>query len=167
MPEKVFGPPPRPLTPFEAEIRSFTEAIIHDVELVVVLRGHLYLERAIFALLCKSEPGRVDHFKGMTFSQKVTALQPKGLVPDEAIKGIRAINRIRNEFAHQLERTDLTADDDRNVEATLTGPLAPMIAWMVRDEPFPLQGGRVRMGLIVLYTILRKADGVPVRTIKP
>ena len=163
MSEKIFGPPPRSLTPLEAEIRSFTEAIIHDVELVVVLRGHLFLERAIFALLCKSEPGRNKHFKDMSFSQKVTALQPKELVPKEAIKGIRAINRIRNEFAHQLERTELSQDDDLNVEKSMTGPIAPMFARMVKDEPFPLQGGKVRMGIIVLYAILRKADGVPVR----
>lgn len=59
------------LTPHQREIMEFAQALTHDVDMVAVLRGHLYLERAIFALLCKSEPGREAHFASMSFMQKV------------------------------------------------------------------------------------------------
>jgi hypothetical protein len=120
----VFGPPGRPLTPHEEEIRPFAMSVTHDVDMVAVLRGHLYLERAMFALLLQSEPGRDGYFKRMSFSTMVDALATKRLIPSEAIASIRAINDIRNEFGHELERTELDADGEKNVEAAMTGPMA-------------------------------------------
>jgi len=45
----------------------------------------------------------------------------------------------------------------------MTGSMAPAFARMIKDEPFPLQGGRVRMAIVTLYAILRRGDGVSVR----
>jgi hypothetical protein len=53
--------------------------------MVAVLRGHLYLERAIFALLVQSEPDREKHFKKLKFSNKVDALEAKGIVAPDVI----------------------------------------------------------------------------------
>jgi hypothetical protein len=151
------------MTPHETEIQDFTLSIVSNVDLVATLRGHLYLERAMFALLRKSEPGRDAHFAAMTFAKKTRVLQAKGLVPNEAIKGIRAINFIRNEFAHQLERVELTEGDDKMVEHTMTGAMAPKFASMRKGEPNKLEGGRVRVGIVTLYAVLREADGVSIR----
>lgn len=95
---------------------------------------------------------------------KGKSLLPKGVVPDEAITGIRAINRIRNEFAHELERTALSRDDDERVEASMTGPMASIFANLCEGEPSPpLIGGRVRLGILAIYAVLRRADGASVR----
>jgi hypothetical protein len=152
------------LTPAQEEVRSFAESVTGDLDMPAVLRGHLYLERAMFALLLQSEPGREKHFKRLKFSKKVAALEAKGIVSADVIAGIRAINDIRNEFAHELERINLTAEDDKAVETTTTGALRFIMENLVSHEPpHRPQRGRVRLVIIILYALLRKAHGVSVR----
>lgn len=84
----------------------FTETYWEDTgsisPLKSVVSGHLFIESLINNIL--NELFRnPSAFSKYTFSQKVSLLEGVDLFPSEGIAKIKALNKIRNQFAHDLK----------------------------------------------------------------
>lgn len=81
----------------------------------MVLRAHLlaehYLERII--LLCLERGDRVIGKANLTFPQKLTLVNSFDKLEDRFVQCFRSLNTVRNQCAHELNRTITIADIDR------------------------------------------------------
>ena len=79
---------------------------VPESDLVLALiRAHLYTEYLIEQVLVQNLPKGERITKGARFSysQKLVVVSALNLVPNEIIASLRALNKIRNECAHELQ----------------------------------------------------------------
>lgn len=86
---------------FKKTYKEFMEVTNHDELLIVILRGHLYIERELIKILGKVFDD--DTYNNLTFAQKVDLCNSLGLIEKEKIGSLRKLNKQRNGFAHSLE----------------------------------------------------------------
>jgi hypothetical protein len=85
---------------------KFQKDLKSDDHVTVVLRGHLYIDSLLTAILenFSMYPDELD-FDGMPFNRKVKLCKAFGLVHPGIIPSINKLASIRNRFAHQLWAT--------------------------------------------------------------
>ena len=137
----------------------FLETLQHDVGLVVVLRGHLYVEAAIEALMLAKVPGCEPFLDALHFgfARKLEVATVLGVVTPECAKGVWALNKIRNDFAHDLKREDLTKADDGRMKGALSARLAAKARDCVAFDPDRVVGGWARAGIAAIHNDLQHA----------
>lgn len=135
----------------------FLATLQHEVGLVVVLRGHLYVEGAIEELMLAKVPGSEAFLTVLQFARKLDVAMELGVVTPECAQAVRALNKIRNDFAHDLEREDLSAADDRRMKGALSARLAAKARECVSGDPDHFVGGWTRAGIAATYSDLRHA----------
>ena len=116
----------------------FRQHMLVESPLEVVLRGHLWteamLDRSIAVKL--QHPHHVDLGR-LAFVVKAELAASLGLVPSDALAGFRALNRIRNRIAH-----DLDFEYSPEQEAELVAGLGHEPVWLgdgadFTDDLFP------------------------------
>jgi len=91
--------------------------------LALILKGHLWAEACINRAL---EVALVDasglHLEREAFSRKITLATSLDALPGEVVPFFRALNRVRNKIAHELEK-ELEDGDVAALEASIAEPL--------------------------------------------
>jgi len=80
----------------------FLDILQHEVGLVAVLRGHLYVEGAIEQLLLAEVPGSEVLLHRLPFFRKLKAAKKLGIVSAECANAAKALSEVRNGFAHDF-----------------------------------------------------------------
>jgi len=78
----------------------------HEDELGLIVKGHLLIEYIINKIIerkCKNPKIILLNRQNYTFSVKLQIVFSMGFLPQSIYRNIRRVNRIRNEFAHNLE----------------------------------------------------------------
>jgi hypothetical protein len=78
----------------------------HEDELGLVVKGHLFIEFVINQMIlkrCKSPKTILEDHRSYPFSVKLQIVYSMGLLPHPIYLNIRRVNKIRNQFAHNLE----------------------------------------------------------------
>jgi hypothetical protein len=110
----------------------------HDLS-EAVLKGHLYVEFVLNELFLLEWPNSLTIVDRFSFDQKVIIAEGTRLIKDEwALGSMRALNRVRNLYAHSLLPDGVEAQIasipliDPAVEHTLLEPLAggPPTTWV-------------------------------------
>ena len=135
--------------------RRFLETLVNDVGLIVVLRGHLYVEAAIDKLVLQKVPGSEVFLKGLNFQRKVAIAVRLGALSDECKKPIEVLSRIRNEFAHKVDRDELTEADDQRMKAALSVRLAVKASECISGDLDGIIGGWARAGIAAIHNELQ------------
>jgi hypothetical protein len=81
--------------------KDFLKITDHDDLLIIVLRGHLYIEREINNLLKKVY--KDEQYRNLLFSQKVDLCKSLGLIDSDRIPPLNKLNKHRNGYAHNLD----------------------------------------------------------------
>ena len=94
--------------------------------LAVVLKGHLWLEACMNRALevALHDPGMVN-LERESFSRKLSWCAALNAVPPDSVKVFAAVNKLRNELAHQLGK-EITEEDVLKVEQSIQGHLRVM-----------------------------------------
>ena len=118
---------PRPQTPKHADLaqdpafRKHAEEVLHRFDrlcprgqapVLTILRVHLLTEYYMERLLAMSLP-RGDKITGevnLSYAQKLAVLDSLDILDDTEIHCLRALNRVRNSCAHEMDR-DITLSD--------------------------------------------------------
>jgi len=87
--------------------------ILEDDSLVAILRTHIHLDAMLGELILLKFP-QADIFIGdkTTFARKVSVSLKLGIITQDLRNALTEFNKLRNEFAHDLEERKLTATDD-------------------------------------------------------
>ncbi|GAB5478648.1 MAG: hypothetical protein Marn2KO_21150 [Marinobacter nauticus] len=100
---------------------------------MLVLRGHLYtentLERLILALFPRGD--RLIESGNLSFHHKLAVVNAFDVVPDSAISSLRNLNKIRNQAAHNLNKS-ITASD----VAKIGSPFGKRFTEIKKDAEF-------------------------------
>jgi len=83
---------------------SVQHLIFDSKELNSLLKGHLFIERILDTLIKKAlqKPEILYNKQQLTFSFKVNLAASLGVLPEEYWGPIKALNKIRNNYAHDL-----------------------------------------------------------------
>ncbi|EGQ7673853.1 hypothetical protein ACPDZV_003444 [Vibrio cholerae] len=84
---------------FEASIRDE-----HDPTMLV-LKVHLFAENVFENLIALKLPrgDRLVDKGNLSFHQKLTLIDALDIIPDDVISSLRFLNKLRNQFAHDLD----------------------------------------------------------------
>lgn len=151
------------MAPFEVELSSFDTsdsfepvrdrigAIVQRSDpLELLIRGHLWLEYSINALLERAleDASHLDRAR-LSFSQRLAVAAALGLIEAEEVNAIRAINRLRNRVAHELDAEISTEDEERILQAAGPGLRAVVEKPVGKDATLPVRTG----GLVYLLVV--------------
>lgn len=132
----------------EEEEELFAAQIEADSPLEIVIRGHLWIESRLISMLAEAVPAPAYLDKARTtFASRLYIVAALGLLPDQYVPPIVALNKIRNKVAHELNAAIGPAEEDAFVAS-----LGPELGRGIdlpqhRDQPFP---GRLRVGITIL-----------------
>jgi hypothetical protein len=75
-----------------------------DENLQLIIRAHLLAEQALFAMLTESlkNPSSID-LDRLSFTTKASLAVAMGLMEQDALPPLVALNRLRNNFAHKVD----------------------------------------------------------------
>jgi hypothetical protein len=81
---------------------AMEQLVFGDGAISPVLRGHLFVERVLVELISRSlkRPSVLFAKDRMSFATKVDLASAMGLLTDEYVSAFKALNNIRNEYAH-------------------------------------------------------------------
>ncbi|GEA08571.1 hypothetical protein KUL42_33320 [Alteromonas sp. KUL42] len=86
--------------------KKFSATILNESDqAILVLKGHLFAEN-IFENLIVLKISRGDKLlekASFTFSQKLALVEAMELLDDGLVSSLRALNKLRNKFAHDLD----------------------------------------------------------------
>lgn len=98
---------------FELDAQKFNDAIGRETDpTVLVLRAHLFSENLLERLLRLKLPrgDKLVQSASFSFSQKLLIVEAMDVLNDAAISSLRALNRLRNQCAHELGKSITDAD---------------------------------------------------------
>lgn len=98
---------------FDFEEASFNELDQHAMERLVfdtneispILNGHLFVERILDTLISRSltHPDALFKRNRIGFELKVDLARALGLLPEKYVSAFKALNNVRNNYAHQSD----------------------------------------------------------------
>jgi hypothetical protein len=118
----------------DREFAQFAEMCpIEQEPVLTVLRAHLLTEYYIERLLVLGLPrgDRLVHDGNLSYAQKLGVLEALDILPDKTIQSLKALNRVRNGSAHEMNREVSVADVER-----IGRPLGPEFT-ALRREHYP------------------------------
>ncbi len=86
---------------FISEKDNFIKTIASREIMVVILKGHLYLENSLQELLCEVIDINAMETE-MSFKQKMDLAKSLGLVDDYTYRPLHKFNKIRNAYSHNV-----------------------------------------------------------------
>jgi|CXWL01.1.fsa_nt_gi hypothetical protein len=97
-----------PNTSKDKSFPRFQKSVLSQTDpILILLRAHLYSEAAMKNLIQLRLPqGQVVVNKEarLTYSQKLLLVQALGILDPRVIAAFKALNKVRNEFAHDIDR---------------------------------------------------------------
>ena len=113
----------RLLKEFRESFRKFLDDTRGESQLQIILRGHLYIESEILSLLnlALKHPKYILG-KNFSFENKLNLAVALGLIAEENIHAYKKLNKIRNNFAHELGY-ELTEKDFNDFISTFSREL--------------------------------------------
>ena len=116
--------------PSELELQALLKT---TDELTLVLKGHLLIEH-VLSLLTEQRigAGARDAWE-LGFARKTAFAIERGVVPPDELEMLRAVNRLRNRFAHQ-PRSYIASEDADQLWRTLSGRIRERVS-RVGEEP--------------------------------
>ena len=144
-------------------IERFAATLWNQNDLFVMLRAHLFVEHSLNIILLDSMPGSEPLLQKIDFLDRAEIAQKLDLFDDPGvIRAIRALTKIRNQFAHNLDREHLTsADDDallNSIKRTGLGD-AYFRSYRKHHESKPPAGMISRLVLAVLVVEISSNEG--------
>ncbi|MED4068577.1 hypothetical protein [Priestia megaterium] len=140
---------------------EFLSHVMHSDFLVVVIRGHLYVEHELNNLIKKTVKHASSYNERIIFSQKMQLAHALGCIDEEIHRVIDALNNVRNRYAHNIKYnlTEQHATDFINVFKQAPGLKAMF------DKRFPnKQVGsweeRFRYAITHLWLYLKETDAL-------
>jgi hypothetical protein len=103
------------------ELNAYLNA---DDDLTVVVRGHLCLEAALNVVLEHALPKGLSNLDQLRFPARVDLAVAMGRLAPEARNAWLEVNRLRNDFAHDLDAR-IDADRARRLVACVPGDRSP------------------------------------------
>lgn len=151
--------PFRTTVSFDEVQEQFRAHIDASEPLEVIVRGHLWIEASLNALINRkaTSPDELSIAR-LTFAQKVAVALAFGALRPELAAPIRKINKLRNRFAHDLDTT-ITETDQREVIAAC-GPLLRIMSEIDKKD-WPVPDGIVQIIsalVVVLYGLGDEED---------
>jgi hypothetical protein len=99
---------------------EFFDAISTRNNLEAVLYGHLFIEGMLEKLILTSCSGSEPLFSEISYAGKINVAAKLNLVPKDAVNSLRAIGRLRNDFAHNLNVTAFSESQVRDMERSMS-----------------------------------------------
>ena len=113
------------------ERERFKQAVGEETDAtMLILRAHLHSENMLERILISKLPraDRLIENASLTYAQKLTLVDALDCVPDSIISSLRSLNRLRNQCAHELDKTITDADITK-----LASPLGKDFTRMKRE----------------------------------
>ena len=120
------------------------------------MQGHLYLEHIFDVLLREALPNpEAIELKRMGFAQRIDLVLALDLLPQELVETVRALGRLRNRSAHDLdfEITDKEVADLRNITPK---PLRDAVQAEEGRPPSPLSFFEIIYALAIQVDVIRQ-----------
>ncbi|ABZ76736.1 hypothetical protein Shal_2177 [Shewanella halifaxensis HAW-EB4] len=104
----------------DGKLEKITEKWNQDVDAIGrILRAHLFVEHFVTECLLSFNPKLGDIKEArLTFAQKITLIESYSEETKELSKGIRRLNKIRNQLAHNLAGTVTDQDKESLLSVT-------------------------------------------------
>ena len=110
---------------YEPHVREAFDCFMEQVgkqsdPVMIVLRAHLYAEAAMNNLIRIRLPHRevLTRKNVLKYAQKLLLVQALGIFDSRIIGALRALNNLRNDFVHEIDK-QLTFDDVLKIGASL------------------------------------------------
>ncbi|EMX0194226.1 hypothetical protein CN917_28425 [Bacillus thuringiensis] len=94
---------------FEELKERFVKDLMNEEPMYIVIKGHLYIEYGMQQLL-DSSVANPKYMPNLSFSNKIKWLVTLGLIDKTTKTVLEAINKIRNNYAHEL-MLEITLDE--------------------------------------------------------
>jgi len=128
-------------------------AVLESDDLTVVIRAHLLIENIIEKILCKNIDLKTFEDRELTFNFKMKMAQSLGLL-DDLYPAIQRLNKIRNEFAHNIETKIESTDIGIFIELYENAGYGNDFVWKAA-----LKDKKACFGIVIHY-ILGKLDSL-------
>lgn len=140
---------------FDEVREAFNKHLDSEDVLSVVLRGHLWIEKALNGLLTRSfaHPEAMNGAR-FSFAQKVTMARAVGQLSADETAAILRLNKLRNRLAHQVE-AELDARDESELIAICSWD--PSLVDML-SHPRAFPQGIISVIVVLVVRLHRKAD---------
>ena len=144
----------------DLDVVDFFRTINHDSDMVAVLRGHLYVEATLTALIGSKYKTGASLLNWLDFWKKATVARNDGLIESQDKAALQALGNIRDSFAHLPIKMDLTTEDDDTIYKTMKGKLLSQRYQafndvMLGEPPDSTKPGRkVRAAIGALFDVL-------------
>lgn len=91
----------------ELDERAMQLLVFDTKELSSVLKGHLFIERILDSLIDSElkHPEYLRRNQKLTFDLKIDLARALGLLPEKLVSPVKALNNIRNKYAHKESYT--------------------------------------------------------------
>lgn len=120
-------------------------------ELSVVLRGHLYVESAINELFARAVPGSEHIIAELGFFEKCKALRNMNLIDAKRRTLLMNLGKLRNEFAHDLNKKINDSDADRLISALDSSHQEWIASISAYQKEAGTSGNLVRLAIVCLW----------------
>ena len=140
---------------FSFDLKRFVSRIDACDTWQKLLQAHLYLDHVVSkalndALVCPS----AILTSRMGFAQKASLIEALGILPAEILIPIRAINRLRNKAAHELD-FEISEDDARSIVDKVPKALRYLVEQTRDTAESPQHFGMVLKFMVVQTEIMR------------
>lgn len=89
------------LTFDELDQHAMERLVFDDAEISPILKGHIFIEKVLEALISNHLKNPEAFFKNRrTFELKIDLAKAMGLINDKYVSAFKAINNVRNNYAH-------------------------------------------------------------------
>ena len=89
--------------------KNFLENISGNSDLAMILKYHLYIEKLVNDAIVATVP-KPEKLLDNRFSIKIDLIESLNLIDSEIIENLRALNRLRNDFSHNLNKKLVRGD---------------------------------------------------------
>lgn len=117
---REFSMPQKTIEDIHSQMNKFVRDTAGDTALMIVLRGHIYIEHELEEMLKigLKEPGTIFKKDGNTrigFETKLNWAVAIGMLPKDVRTAYANLNTLRNKYAHKLD-ADLTDEDLKGIK---------------------------------------------------
>lgn len=141
---------------FSFDYEEFTKRLQIGDYWQKLIQAHLYFEHVIAQILSEGlvKPEAIS-LSRMGFSQRLDLIEALGLLPDELVKPIRKMSKLRNKVAHNLT-FEITDSDVRDLENCTPLRLRDAIRATVGRKSGPLELHELLSVILLQIDIMRQ-----------
>jgi len=159
------------VSPTKWDDDAFAWVVLNDEPLIAVLRGQMFIEAAVEDLIGIAVKNADYLLAEMDFYSKVRAAKSMGMLYRRDETALQAVAKLRNEFAHDIQRRTLTEEDDKAMVVALKGEYREaydrIVERLGRESARPIAGSQLvadhvgwatRLAFAAVCTVLNGLD---------